>query len=248
MLKIEKRILRRILRQPRYIPDEVRINKRCFKYCDSRTFIDGYKEIFLKEVYAFNSDNDSPYIIDCGSNIGLSIFYFKQRFPNSKILAFEADKSIFNILEHNILEYKLKDVVLNNSAVWVEDGFINFCNEGGFSGRIIKPGDSVFSIVPSVKLSSIINSQVDLLKLDIEGAEAMVVKSIEPKLRFVDKIFIEYHSHVSESQELNIILEILSRNGFRYYIKEAYVSEKPFLEVKPLAGMDLQLNIYAIKF
>jgi FkbM family methyltransferase len=41
----------------------------------------------------------SPYIIDAGANIGLSIIYFKKKYPNSKIVAFEPDKLIFNILK-----------------------------------------------------------------------------------------------------------------------------------------------------
>lgn len=209
--------------------------------------VDGYREIFINEVYAFNTPNKAPLIIDCGSNIGLSVFFFKQRFPESKIIAFEADEKIYKILENNIREFDIKNIELHNSAVWIKNGFIDFSIEGGYSGRISKKGDLNISKVPSINLLDLIDSKVDLLKLDIEGAEKEIIKSIESKLCFIDKIFMEYHSHITEPQELNLILEILSRNGFRYYIKESFISANPFLQINVLMGMDLQLNIYAVK-
>jgi len=247
MFVIKERQLKKILRLPRYVPGALTLGGRSFKYCDSRTMVHGYNEIFKKQVYAFNPATDHPLIIDCGSNIGLSIFYFKVRFRNAEIIAFEADKDIFGLLESNIREFEIKDVRLYNSAVWFKDGYKDFYKEGGFSGRIPKKGDPVNSSIETVNLAKFINSKIDLLKIDIEGAETLVVKSIESKLSFVDRIFIEYHSHTSEPQDLQIILEVLSDNGFRYFIKEAYVSDNPFIKVIPLSGMDLQLNIYAIK-
>jgi FkbM family methyltransferase len=244
---IRNSILRRLSKIPRYIPGEIILDKKRFKYCDSVTFINGYNEIFKEEVYAFNTNNKSPYIIDCGSNIGMSIFYYKQKFPDCRILAFEADQKIFGYLEHNISEFGLEGVTLINSAVWIADGFIKFYNEGGYSGRILKNGDPETSTITSVCLSNFLNAKVDFLKMDIEGAESAVLKSIENKLHLIDKLFLEYHSHISEKQDLDSILNILSKNGFRYFIREAYVSRHPFIEISPLAGMDLQLNIYAIK-
>jgi len=247
MKKIRERKLRKLTKISRYKPGEIILDGRKLRYSDPVTLVNGYNEIFKEEVYAFNTDNETPYIIDCGSNIGLSIFYFKQRFPCSKILAFEADQNIFRILEQNISEFTIGGVTLVNAAVWTEDGVICFYNEGGYSGRILKDGDPETSTIQSVSLSNYLNTKVDLLKLDIEGAETAVLKSIADKLHFIDRIFLEYHSHISEKQELDSILNILSGNGFRYFIKEAYVNSHPFLNVVPLAGMDLQLNIYAIR-
>jgi hypothetical protein len=48
-----------------------------------------YNEIFIDNSYYFAAENETPYIIDCGSNIGMSILYFKTLYPNSRILAFE---------------------------------------------------------------------------------------------------------------------------------------------------------------
>ena len=58
------------------------------KFSDNEAFIGMVNEIFIKKNYMFNSDDDAPLIIDCGANIGLSAIFFKQIYPNSKIICF----------------------------------------------------------------------------------------------------------------------------------------------------------------
>lgn len=72
------------------------------KITDSFWHLHSLNELFLDEVYRFNSNNNNPKIIDCGSNIGLSIIFFKRMYPNSEIIAFEPDNEIFNILKYNL--------------------------------------------------------------------------------------------------------------------------------------------------
>ena len=56
-----------------------------------------YRELFCKEMYQFNSLSDEPVILDCGSNIGLSVLYFKTIYPKAKVWAFEPDAANFEI-------------------------------------------------------------------------------------------------------------------------------------------------------
>ena len=48
-----------------------------------------YEELFLDEIYRFQTNNEKPVIIDCGANIGLSSLYFKSIYPNAILHAFE---------------------------------------------------------------------------------------------------------------------------------------------------------------
>ncbi len=75
------------------------------KITDTFWYLHGLNEIFVEEVYRFQSDTNTPLIIDCGSNIGLSIIYFKRLFPEAKIIGFEPDNEIFKILENNINQF-----------------------------------------------------------------------------------------------------------------------------------------------
>lgn len=234
-------------KRERYIPEMVNFFGRKVSIVDGPTFFSGYVEIFQKRIYEFVSEKESPIIIDCGSNIGLSVIFFKKLYPSSKIIAFEPDPLIFRALKENIASFNFKDVQLNNKAVWINEGKVDFSVEGAFSGRIPKGDESAKKIqVNTYDLSLLLEeTEADFLKLDIEGAEYEVLIKCGPLLKKVKHIFIEYHSHISEEQRLDEILAVLRRNGFRYQIQEAYVNKKPFIERALMAGMDLQLNIFA---
>jgi hypothetical protein len=89
---------------------------------------------------------------------------------------------------------------------------------------------------------------VDLLKIDIEGAEFPVLNDCREELRQVKRIFIEYHSLSGELQNLDNLLAILKDAGFRYYLSNPGLSsENPFREVITDAGKEMQLNVYGIR-
>src|SRR4029077_14038607 len=134
--------------------------------------VGAYQEIFLNRVYEFTSSNDRPFIIDGGANIGLATLFFKKNYPNSIITAFEADPIIFKTLEWNINSRGLKDVEVINAALWNLDTSLPFLSEGSASGHVAVPGE-FGNLVPvtAVRLKAWLQSRIDFLKLDIEGAE-----------------------------------------------------------------------------
>jgi len=225
-----------------------KIFKNDFDFVDSNTCLSGLVEIFFEQCYLFHSENSMPLIIDCGANIGISVLYFKHLYPDAKIIAFEADPNIYNILDKNIKASGLQGVDLINKAVYDSDDILSFRVEGGFSGRVaIGKENGIIEKVQGLRLKNYLNQKVDFLKLDIEGAECNVIKDCESNLLNVERVFIEYHSHHEEPQKLSEILKILTSAGFRYYIKEAYVPKAPFVWRPTLDSMDLQLNIYAMR-
>jgi len=240
--------LRRIRTMERYKAGSSKLLGRRVDFVDCATFIHGFNEIFRNEAYRFYSDRRSPFIIDCGSNIGLSIIFFKNIFPNARIIGFEPDREIFRVLERNVARFEFGNVELHNQAVWKENQRLEFRSEGGYSGRIALKNDSPSYEVRAIDLNPFLEHQdVDFLKLDIEGAEYDVISSIENNLNNVRNMFVEYHSPKDEAQKLSSFLNILERNNFRYYINEAFNPSNPFMNVDELDGMDLQLNISCIK-
>jgi FkbM family methyltransferase len=218
------------------------------RFADSTTFLKGVKEIFGKEIYFFGQQ-DAPLIVDCGANVGHSVLYFKDQYPNARVEAYEPDPSIFDILKFNVNAFNLSDVALHDAAVWTRDGSVDFQIEGGFSGRIPMPDDDENLIqVEAVSLESILAERnVDLLKLDVEGAENDLIPACANVLHQVEHVFIEYHSHTDTPQQLHKLLEILSENGFRYHVHEAFARARPYVDTDTMLGMDLQLNIFGIQ-
>jgi FkbM family methyltransferase len=206
-------------------------------------------EIFEDEVYKFNTPNNSPTIIDCGANIGLSIIYFKRLYPNANITAFEPDPDIFDLCKYNCNQFNLQDVEIVNAAVWKENTEMTFFADGALGGNIMAEGkNNTGTKVKAEKLSSYLDRPIDFLKIDIEGAEYEVLKSCKDLLGNVQNLFVEYHSFQNQDQILDDLLRILSDAGFRYYIKEAWVSmKKPFVDSVLERNMDLQLNIFAYR-
>lgn len=240
--------LERLKKLPRYVPTKTTLLGENLEIADACTFLCGYYEIFERKIYNFVASTNQPLIIDCGANIGLSVIFFKRLYPHSKIIAFEPDPNIFSILERNLSVLGFENIEIYKKAIWIDDKNVDFQVEGGYSGRIPKPGDSENIVkIPAMRLKKLLNQKVDFLKLDIEGAETEVIRDCQDLLSNVDLIFVEYHSHIKENQSLHEILAILHKSGFRYHILEAFSVSQPFVNRQQILGMDLQLNVFAYK-
>jgi len=235
--------------RPNYQPIQITFKDRPLFLADADSFLGAYKEIFLDQVYAFSSSTDEPVIVDCGANIGLATIFFKLLYPRSRVLAIEADPKIVELLRKNIASFDFRDVEVIHAAVWNTDAPVAFAVEGGASGHIAAPTEfSASTIVPAWRLKGRLQEKIDFLKLDIEGAEYDVLEDCREELRWVENIFVEYHSAADSKQTLARVLSILSDTGFRYHVREALTSPPhPFLEQDLLGRMDLQLNIYGCR-
>lgn len=217
---------------------------------DSFWYLHSLKEIFGEEVYRFESENPAPYILDCGANIGLSIIYFKRLFPEARIIGFEPDTHIYSLLKNNLISFGFSDVVIENKAIWTEDTVLNFSAIGSLGGSVneIEGSQAQVSQVPAVRLRNYLSTQVDFLKMDIEGAEVSVIKDCSDLLKNVMNLFVEYHSYAGKDQELDQLLLILREAGFVVYIKEAYNNlPVPFMHRNYSPWYNLQLNIFAYR-
>lgn len=186
-----------------------------------------YEEIFLSKDYNFKTDSTSPVIIDCGSNIGVSILFFKMIYPRSIIHAFEPNPKSFELLKYNIENNNLKDVYLNRTAVSEKDGFINLFSSDLSYGSLTtsinsnRGGEDLIT-VPSIKLSNYIKKlKIDLIKIDVEGAEVMIIKDLITSgiLENYSNYIVEYHHNISDSNKFNQFLSFFEEARFSYNIK-----------------------------
>lgn len=208
-------------------------------------FLHSVQEIFVDEVYKFEPERGDPTIIDCGANIGLSAIYFKSKWPESKVIAFEPDPSVFDLLQKNVKERKLASVDTRNAAVWIDDSMLTFEVEGALGGKLSEAasGSEKQIEVQTFRLRDLLDSSVDFLKMDIEGAEYAVLKDCRDRLQNVRNLFVEYHGAPNEPQRLSDMLSWFSDAGFRYYISEASpLQPHPFIS-RGGGVFEMQLNI-----
>lgn len=237
----------RIKQKTRFIRGTTNLVGRNFHYSDSYGFLHSYAEIFEEQVYKFKSSTTEPVIIDCGANIGLSILYFKMIFPESKIVGFEPDSDIFELLELNLHDYK--GIELHNAAVWYENTELSFFAEGSLAGSTSLDFAQKNNIknVTAIDLNNYLGRSIDFLKIDIEGAENDVIFRIRKNLKNVKNMFLEYHEIPDRNQNLHDILKLLNEEGFEYYIRSAAdVMRFPFCNEKPKRFAQ-QLNIFCFR-
>lgn len=242
--------LKKIGNMPRYTKGSTNILGEQICFVDSASFLFMYEEIFVKQIYKFLSDNLAPYIIDCGANIGLSVIYFKQLYPNARITAFEPDPNIFQVLARNIEVLNLKDIELVPKGVASDEGMHTFYIEGADGGRIISKVNGEQNATRQITTTSLkryLNQPVDFLKIDIEGQETEVLVDCKDLLKHVRNIFVEYHSFIGQKQTLGLLLNVLTDAGFRFHLDVPGLhSQQPFVSVASENGMDLQLNVYGL--
>lgn len=235
---------------PRYTKTTVKLLNKEIIIPDAVSFHFMHNEIFTEEIYKFETLNNEPYIIDAGANIGLATIYLKLLYPSSKIVAFEPDSNIFEMLKSNIESFNFGDVELVRKGLWDDNVNLPFISEGADAGLIAYVDKTA---VPSetievVSLKPYLERKVDFLKIDIEGSETVVLKDITDFLINIERIFIEYHSFVGQAQSLNEIINILTAANYRLYISTPGLSNKsPFVTIHTYNNMDMQLNIYGIK-
>ncbi len=188
-----------------------------------------FDEIYITQPYAFACDRPDPVIIDCGSNIGISVLFFKKLFPHAQVTCFEPDPSSFALLQKNLAANLYSDVQAHAIALSDRVGEITFYNDPGTAGNLCMSTDPARMnkhaiTVPTAKLSDYIAGPVDYLKIDVEGAEDAVMQDLvhSGKLRHVQKLFMEYHHHIHAAQDkLAGMLQILETHGFGYTLGTA---------------------------
>lgn len=232
---------------PKFITNNsVKIFNKYFRYSSATALLHSLDEIFLEEIYKFKTDSKTPYIIDCGANMGLSILYFKRLFPNAEIDAFEPDKNIYGILKKNTETYfPDQSVRVHEKAIWTKETELEFFSDGGLSGSMVVDfaETKVTTKIQTADLKKYLNRRVDFLKIDIEGAENEVIFDLKGHLSQVKNFFLEYHGIKNTKQNLGDILNLLTDEGFEYYIRVAGETLKfPFLGEEPRV-YNQQLNI-----
>jgi len=233
----------------RYHPGSVILFGNDFDYIDTLSFLSMYEDIFVEKIYDFASETDRPRIIDGGSNIGLSLLFFKRRYPRSSIIAFEPYEKAYEVCKSNIERFEIDDnIVLINKALWSSEGEMVLKTDGADGSRIDIDCSRGDNKVRTVRLKDYLkDAPVDFLKLDIEGGEWEVLNDCSSSLGNVRNIFIEYHSFLHEDQFLGKILELLRVNRFRYWIISRQVSGAPFSRIKIKRGMDMRVHVFASK-
>jgi len=197
-----------------------------------------YKEIFSDKEYFQHGIKikDNDVIVDVGANIGMFVMFLMKNQSNIKVHAFEPIPDTFKTMEANIKLHDIKNVYSYNLALGVESAkevkFTHYLNMT--ANTTMFPESKEFqksrmknmftaedvdilyehTIVsaPMETLSSIIDqqgiSQIDLLKIDVEGGECEVLKGIDSRhWSIIKQIVVEVHNAMEKLSEIKAIFK-----------------------------------------
>lgn len=161
-----------------------------------------FQKIFFKREYDLPLDIHPYLIIDAGANVGYASLFFANKYPDAEIIAIEPEDSNFKMLQRNSSSYPR--ITSLHGALWSKNAFLRISNlkvndkwtfqvgetESGSEGTI-----ESFTVEQILKESGL--DTIDILKMDVEGAEKeILVKDASRWMKCVKVMIVELHDHV----------------------------------------------------
>jgi len=185
-----------------------------------------FAQVFVRREYAPLDDISSVnLIIDCGAYIGLSSAYFLSRFPSAHLIAIEPDEGNFHVLQENLRPFAPR-VTLLHAAIWSHptDLVIDetpFRDAREWTRQVREPRERETRTIPAFDIATILTEsgfdRISLLKIDIEGAEALIFAS-EQNLEWLDQVdnmVVELHDDSRFGTATEVFERAIAGHSFR---------------------------------
>jgi FkbM family methyltransferase len=148
-------------------------------------------ETWIENVYRIHEYHFSgdKVFIDIGANIGSVTLYVDNfnKYLEEKITVYavEPEKNNLDLLNYNILNNTTENITVVDSAIWYKEDTLAVSNKGGNSS-IVYETDGDFSYVKAITLEQLFDKykikEVDVMKIDIEGAEFDLIINTPPEI------------------------------------------------------------------
>lgn len=143
-------------------------------------------------------------IVDIGAHIGMASLFFRLNAPNARIYALEADVENYQVLLKNLdIEIKRSDVIPihvaltdRNTEIYLQRSRLSYNTSISQAATKLKVrGIAMKQFLQETRITTI-----DILKIDIEGAEDLLFSADTAWLNNVENILIEIHSDTNLKQ------------------------------------------------
>ena len=185
------------------IDTEVRLSKLT-PHLKMRTYggdIFIFHEVLSAQVYRIDSAcllRSPRVIMDLGANIGLTTLLLAEQFPESRIVCVEPHPENAELLRHNLLCLGTRAQIIQ-AAVADRSGkmFLSFAVEH-YNASLVRDGTEgtevcVMTVEEVMKVAGV--ERIDILKMDIEGAEKLILPGRPKWLCEVEILLAELHGH-----------------------------------------------------
>jgi FkbM family methyltransferase len=165
-----------------------------------------FAQIFLDQEFAPLRQQDLARIVDLGGNIGLASTWLLNTFPRAKIVSIEANRDNYPALEANLAPYGDRATIVKGGVWWRKTPLALVRRESDADAQVreARTGDNPADILDGWDVPALMErggfSQIDLLKIDIEGAEVdLFLKGADRWLPQVRNLSIELHGAECEA-------------------------------------------------
>lgn len=159
--------------------------------------VECFCQIFVHRELDIDVEHEVGYLIDAGANIGLSSVYLANRFPRAQIDALEVDQRNLDLLRRNVGKYPTVRVI--PKGLWHRSCTLKIVNPEAepWAFRVAETCPDDKTGFAAVSISELLHARnlvrVDLLKMDIEGAEKEVFEASQPWIDKVGTLLVELH-------------------------------------------------------
>ncbi len=173
-------------------------------------------------------DSVAPIVVDGGANIGMFAIYVLAYFPSAKVTSYEPGTSTFALLDRNralnvALNWSVRRAALWRSAETLELSAAESSTSskvGRGKGTELVPGRDLRAVLADV------GGHIDLMKVDIEGAEESFLCASPEALRDIEHLLVEIHPAECDAAA---VIAILRGRWSRVYRVPGRISSKPLL-------------------
>jgi FkbM family methyltransferase len=167
--------------------------------------INVFAEIFLFQDYNFKLPIKPKTIVDAGANVGYSSLWFSQKYPSAQIIAIEPEYSNYQLLLRNT--GNCDRIQILEKGLWNKSTKLKIINEGGskygFVTEEVETGGIETCTVGELlgMFEELGLNTIDVLKVDIEGAEKEVFSGEREWLAKTKIVILELHEETRSGCE-----------------------------------------------
>jgi FkbM family methyltransferase len=188
--------------------------------CQTDADLSVFEEVFVDLGYKILDEAivGASTIVDIGGHIGCFAVYAGGLNAGAQIFVYEPVKRNFDLIKSNSKRNHIRNVTVKNLAVAEEEGqrLLKLSADSHNHSLIEVKEEIGEEIVNTTTLSAILRKigMTDVVKIDCEGAEFEILKSMDSvDFMSVKTFFIEYHE--GEGRNKNLLIEILKQNNFK---------------------------------
>jgi FkbM family methyltransferase len=188
-------------------------------------------------------------VVDVGANIGLYTMLAAQLVGSSgRVISFEPNSENCRLILLSINKNRFNNVTLFPLALSDQAGYTFFTTALGSNGILLPTNESVLNdssciVISTIKMEDFISQKVDFIKVDVEGAEGLVIKGCRK--------LIEKHRPVVTSEfSMEMLPRISKMSGHEYltYFKvnnyDIFMIDRNTGDLIEISSLDTFLDSY----